>query len=181
MAEGRLHLVVGPSGAGKDSLIAGAAAALAGAGGFFFPARDITRPADAGGENHVAVSSADFARRRAAGDYALSWEAHGLCYGIPISIDAALSAGAHVIVNASRGVIEPARARYPRLCVLHITAPIDVLAARIAARGREQAADVAARLSRAGIGTPQGPDVIEICNDGALDEAIAAFIAAIRR
>jgi phosphonate metabolism protein PhnN/1,5-bisphosphokinase (PRPP-forming) len=180
MAEGRLCLVVGPSGSGKDSLIAGAAAALADDAGFVFPRREITRSADAGGENHVAISAEDFAARRDGGGYALAWDAHGLSYGIPASIDAALAQGNTVVVNVSRTVIAAARAHYSHVRVLHVTAPLPVLAQRIAARGRECAEDVEARLARAGDAVPSGPDVVEICNDGRLETAVAAFVAAIR-
>lgn len=181
MVEGWLCLVVGPSGAGKDSLIAGAAAALGDDPGFAFPKRDITRAADAGGEDHMEVSAGEFAERRDAGRYALAWHAHGLAYGIPVSIDVALAQGITVIVNVSRTVINAARARYRHLRVLHVTAPVPVLAQRIAARGRESAEDVEARLTRAAIAAPSGPDVVEICNDGRLETAVAAFVAAIRR
>ena len=180
MADGRLCLVVGPSGAGKDSLIAGAAAARGGDPRFVFPRREITRPADAGGEDHVAVDASAFARRRDAGFYALAWDAHGLSYGIPASINAALAQGNSVTVNVSRTVIDAARARYPNLRVLHVTAPLPLLAQRIAARGREPAEDVEARLARAGNAAPTGPDVVEICNDSQLETAVAAFVAAIR-
>ncbi len=179
MAEGRLCLVVGPSGAGKDSLIAGAATELAGDDRFQFPRREITRAANAGGEDHIEVSAADFVVRRDKGDYALWWDAHRLCYGIPVNIESALAGGTSIIVNVSRTVIGQARARYHNLRILHVTAPIAILAQRIAARGRESAEDVAARLARAGISAPNGPDVVVICNDGALEDAVAAFVAAV--
>jgi ribose 1,5-bisphosphokinase len=179
MSEGRLILVVGPSGAGKDTLIAAAAAALADEPLYDFPKRQITRASDAGGEDHIAVSPAEFAARREAGGYALHWEAHGLYYGIPASIDAAIAAGVTVVVNTSRTIIEAARARYPNRRIIFVTAQLDVLARRIAARGRESAVDVAERLARAGIIAPSGSDVIKLCNDGRLDEAVAAFRSAI--
>jgi phosphonate metabolism protein PhnN/1,5-bisphosphokinase (PRPP-forming) len=179
MAEGRLVLVVGPSGAGKDTLIAAAAAALANRPLYDFPKRQITRASDAGGEDHIAVSPAEFAAHRDSGGYALHWVAHGLSYGIPASIDAAIATGVTVVVNTSRTIIEAARARYPSLRIIFVTAPIDVLARRIAARGRESADDVATRLGRAGIIAPSGSDVVELHNDGSIHEAVAAFLRAI--
>jgi ribose 1,5-bisphosphokinase len=179
MGEGRLILVVGPSGAGKDTLIAAAAVVLADNPRYHFPKREITRASDAGGEDHIAVTADEFAVRCEAGGYALHWDAHGLSYGIPASIDAEIASGATVVVNTSRTIIEAARARYPNLRIIFVTAPLDVLAQRIAARGRESADDVAARLARAGIIAPGGGDVVEVCNDGSLETAVAAFVAAV--
>lgn len=179
MAEGRLILVVGPSGAGKDSLIEAAMAQLAQDQRFHFPKREVTRPSDAGGEDHIAVSEQDFAARQAAGGYALAWGAHGLHYGIPIAVIDLLANGDTVVINTSRTVIETARATYRNLRIIYVTAPIAILAQRIAARGRESAEDVAQRLARAGMSLPSGDDVVTITNDGSLERASAALIAAL--
>ncbi|MEA2777827.1 MAG: thymidine phosphorylase, partial [Acetobacteraceae bacterium] len=77
-----LILVVGPSGAGKDTVLALARAALLADPRFRFVRRVITRPADAGGEDHEAVSDFEFGQR----SFALRWQAHGLHYGIPMDI-----------------------------------------------------------------------------------------------
>lgn len=177
---GTLVLVVGPSGAGKDSLLAAARQALASDPHYLFPSRDITRPADAGGEDHNAVTKAEFSMRRDAGDYALSWEANGHGYGVPISIHSALEGGQIVLCNVSRAVIDAARGRYPRMRVLWVTAPLMVLAQRIAGRGRETPDEVAARLSRASYAQPQGADVTIIDNSGSLEDSTAQFVGAIR-
>lgn len=179
MAEGRLILVVGPSGAGKDSLIAAAATQLAGDDRYHFPKREITRASNAGGEDHIEVSLQEFITRRDSGGYALFWEAHGLCYGISAAINQAITTGMTVVVNTSRTVIDAARGAYPNLRIIFVTAPLDILAQRIAGRGRESAEDVAERLARSGIAQPSGSDVIIINNDGSLDQAVAAFLVAI--
>ncbi|MGZ5908263.1 MAG: phosphonate metabolism protein/1,5-bisphosphokinase (PRPP-forming) PhnN [Reyranella sp.] len=175
--QGHLFLVVGPSGAGKDSLIGAAREALP-ADAFHFPTRVITRDGDAGGEMHRAVSPDDFAALRAAGRFCLSWNAHGLSYGVPAEeVLPMLAAGRHVVVNVSRSVIGAARRHFaPALSVLNVTAPSAVLAQRIAARGRESSAEIAARVARP-VDPPHGRDVIEFVNDAPFAAARAYFVA----
>ena len=165
-----LILVVGPSGAGKDTLLAAAQRALAGDPRFRFVRRVITRPADAGGEAHEAVTEAEFARR----NFALQWQAHGLRYGIP-----PIEPGCVTVANVSRTVIAEAAARYP-VQVIEVTAPPDELAERLGQRGREGQADVAARLARR-VELPEGVPVHTVLNDASLEQGVARFIAALNR
>ncbi len=174
---GTLFLVVGPSGAGKDTLIARAAAARP---DLLVPRRVVTRPEEAGGEPIRSVDPAGFAAWREAGGFLLAWEAHGLGYGIPAEAGEALSRGQSVLVNVSRGVVAEARRRFPPVRVLSVEAPVAVLAGRLAARGREDAADIAERLARASAPRPEGPDVSVIWNDGPIEAAEAAFLAALQ-
>jgi phosphonate metabolism protein PhnN/1,5-bisphosphokinase (PRPP-forming) len=176
---GRLVLVVGPSGAGKDSLLDGARVALARDSQFVFQRRDITRPADAGGEAHRAVTIDAFDSLKAASGYALDWRAHGLAYGIPIAINELMDAGKVVIVNGSRGVIAMARERYPNLAVIEVTAPPAVLAQRLAARGREDADSIQQRLERSGSGVDDHPSVFRISNDRDLATGISTLVSAL--
>lgn len=176
-ARGTLFLVVGPSGAGKDTLIDGARAALAGDRRFIFPRRVVTRPTDAVGEDHQPMSVEDFAAAEARGDFALAWGAHGLHYGIPRAIDDELARGRHVIVNVSRAAISEARKRYRPLRIIEVTAPIAVLAERLAHRGRESAADIAERLRRSGAIPVEGLDVTRIETTGSIAESVRALLA----
>jgi ribose 1,5-bisphosphokinase len=178
-ARGTLFMVVGPSGAGKDTLLEAARNTLASNPIYVFPVRDITRPADAGGEVHHAVSTSEFETKRDAGGYALCWNAHGLSYGIDAGIAADLTAGRHVVCNVSRGAVDAGRLCFQPLRIIVVTASLPTLARRIAARGRESAADVVARLERSAALSPSGPDVTIIENDGTLDDAIAAFMGAL--
>ncbi len=168
---GMLVLVVGPSGAGKDTLLDAARAALADDPRFHFVRRVITRPADAGGEAHEAVTEQDFAAR----DFALQWQAHGLRYGIPAD---AIKTGAVAVANVSRTVIADAARRFP-VRVIEVTAPPDVLAARLASRGREDAADVASRLTRS-VALPDGVAITIVVNDGTMKEGVDRFVAALK-
>lgn len=176
---GTLFLVVGPSGAGKDSLIERARLAFSDRGDVVFARREITRPEDAGGEAHLPIDPADFEQRLDAGAYALSWRAHDLGYGVPVSILDDLAAGRSVVVNVSRGVIDEARRRFAPVRVLSIRVPAEVLAKRLGARGREDEARIADRVARAAAFAVAGEDVVEITNDGSLEHAEHRFISAI--
>ncbi|AUH51686.1 phosphonate metabolism protein/1,5-bisphosphokinase (PRPP-forming) PhnN [Chromobacterium sp. ATCC 53434] len=165
---GVLWYVIGPSGAGKDSLLAYARQRLP--GGVMFAHRYITRAADAGGENHVALSQAEFDAREAGGCFALSWRRHGLAYGLGVEVDLWLEQGMDVVANGSRSSLPLAAERFPGLRPLWITASPEVLAARLAGRGREPAAEIARRLREAGSFAP--PDGCKVLwNDGALADA----------
>lgn len=174
---GRLFAVVGPSGAGKDTLIDAARKARP---DIHVARRVITRPTEAGGEPFDGVTEAEFARRREGGDFALDWQAHGLHYGIPKQIDRALDQGRDVIFNGSRAVLGRAWEEYPGLVVIHVTASVPVLADRLAARGREDRDDIARRLARARYDIPYGIPIRVVENDADLATAVTAFLAALQ-
>jgi ribose 1,5-bisphosphokinase len=177
---GRLILVVGPSGAGKDTLIAGARAACGHDPAVVFPRRVVTREATAD-EDHATAAEETFRRAAAAGEFTLWWEAHGLCYGIPCSVDHDIRAGRHVVCNVSRTVIALARMRYRSVLVVHVTAPEHVLQARLASRGRTSDGDHADRIMRAAaVGQGVDADVL-IDNVGEPQAGIGRLVALIRR
>ncbi|MDP3416824.1 phosphonate metabolism protein/1,5-bisphosphokinase (PRPP-forming) PhnN [Falsiroseomonas sp.] len=171
--------VVGPSGAGKDTLMEAARLLLARDARFIFARRHITRPAEAGGENHVPISIAEFRRLQQEGGFALWWEAHGLHYGIPSAMEVAMAEGRVVVANLSRTVLAEAATRYPTR-ILNITAPPSVLAARLAARGRESAADIEARLAREAA-LPATLQVETVQNDGSVEQGVARVLEALNR
>jgi ribose 1,5-bisphosphokinase len=109
---GRLVVVVGPSGAGKDSILRAARTVLS-ARAAVFPRRFITREAGDPSEDHIPISATAFGAAEAAGVFALTWDAHGLKYGIPRAADDMLRAGFTVVFNASRTVIPRLRERMP--------------------------------------------------------------------
>lgn len=180
LSAGRLILVVGPSGVGVDTLIDAGRRAFADDPRYLFVRRTITRPAGSVGEEHDPIDIEAFRQKRAAQGFALAWEAHGLGYGVPLSIEDALRAGKTVVVNASRTVIGEARRRYPNMTVASVTASPEILAQRLAGRNRETAAEIERRLTRAGLGFPDGDDVVTIDNEGALETSIAAFLGLLR-
>lgn len=179
-APGTLFLVVGPSGSGKDTLMDGARAALAGDPAWVFARRHITRPEQAGGEPHIAVSEAEFARAAAAGAFLVSWQSHGLSYGLAMALRDDLLAGRSVIANVSRTVIGALAAALPRVEVIVVTAPVEVRAGRLAGRGRETEADIAARLRREVPDPPPGVPTSTVLNDADRETGIARFLACLR-
>jgi ribose 1,5-bisphosphokinase len=174
--QGRFIAVVGPSGVGKDSVMTGLRAARP---DLRLARRVITRPVDAGGEDHVAETEDGFARRETAGEFVLSWGAHGLFYGIPVQVRDDLAAGHDVMANLSRGALAQAAERLAPVVILSLSARPETLAARLAGRGRESAADIRDRLARAAAGMPAGMPVIGLANDGPIGETVAAALAAL--
>lgn len=173
---GQLFYLIGPSGAGKDSLIRYARGRIADAS-VLFAHRYITRPADAGGENHVAVTPEEFARLRSAGAFALDWCGNGLAYGIGIEIGTWLTAGMNVVVNGSRAYLGEAIRRYPTLCPVLIEVSDQVLAERLLVRGRETPAAIDERLARnRTLSNLEHAELMVIRNDGPLADAGDALI-----
>ena len=168
--------VVGPSGAGKDSVMSLAATHFANDPDIYFVRRLITRAADAGSEDHECITDEAFDELRDAGAFAVSWEAHGLKYGIPAETILRIEAGAVVIANGSRAALPAFEAAYPRLIVVNIIASPDVLAARLSNRGRETEEEVRARLARPAAPIAGNIDVRTIDNSGRLEDAGQAFI-----
>ena len=179
LGPGRLVLVVGPSGAGKDTLLKGARAACAYDPAVVFPRRVVTRPkSDA--EDHDSIEAAAFERAASEGAYALWWQAHGNSYGISVTIDQEIRAGRTVVCNVSRTVVESARLRYGFVTVVEITAPEQVLQSRLMSRQRGSDGDIARRLERsAQVAQLLSPDII-IRNVGRPDGGIRRLVRAIR-
>ena len=175
---GCLVLVVGPSGAGKDTLMDLACATLRGDPSVVFPRRVVTRAA--AGEPHDTMDPAAFERAARAGAFALTWDAHDLRYGIPADIDAYIRANRTVVCNVSRTIVAPARERYAEVLVVLVTAPPEILAARLAARGRDSDGDLERRLTRSENFAALAADCV-IANVGAPEAAAAVLIEAIVR
>lgn len=144
---GKLVLVVGPSGAGKDTLLGLARTACADDPTIVFARRVVTREASEA-EDNEQMSSECFREAQAGGAFAVHWEAHGHAYGLRRSIEDDIRAGRTVVANISRMMIPTLRHSYLNVVVVSITAPADVLAARLAMRKRGSDGSIAQRLAR---------------------------------
>jgi ribose 1,5-bisphosphokinase len=157
---GRLFVIVGPSGAGKDTLLAGAVRARP---DLHWARRVITRPSQPGGEPWEGETEAGFAR--------------GLHYGVPGAELAPLRMGRDVVMNGSRAAMPAILSVFPQARVILVTASPDILALRLAARSRETPQAVAARLSRAGFDLPPGLAADVVVNDTTPEAGTAALLA----
>lgn len=171
---GTFVAVVGRSGAGKDSLIDYARERLS-QDEATFVRRVVTREADAQSEDHDTLDRAAFAKAAEAGQFALDWEAHGLCYGLPQSLDDDLADGKVVIANLSRAVIPQLMQRYPNAVVVEVVADPDVIAQRLAGRGRETAQSIGERMSR-NVSARLPTSTVQIDNSGDLGQAGERFL-----
>ncbi len=168
---------MGPSGAGKDSVLNRARMLLADNAPVIFAHRYITRAAEAGGENHVELSPAEFGLRRTHGLFAFHWRAHGNEYGIGREIYSWRRAGLTVVVSGSREHFQQIGGIDDDTHPVLITAPADRLAARLAARAREDADATAERLQRSEAYDVTDQRLVTIVNDGALETAAAKFVS----
>ncbi len=176
---GHLVLVVGPSGAGKDTLIDGARRALADDDRFVFARRVVTRAGNSA-EDHDSLDEAAFLAARDSDGFALWWGAHGNYYALPAGIDDAIRNGRVVVANVSRGIVEAARTRYTDVTTVLVTAPAEVLAARLAGRQRDSDGPLHERIRRNDAYAGFAADLV-IDNSGAPAHGIARLAQSIQR
>jgi len=168
----RLLVIVGASGAGKDSVLKGWLASLPRGLAPHHARRTITRDAGDASEDHEAIDEAGFHAALEAGAFAFSWQAHGLHYGVRWRELEPLAQGRWVVMNGSRGHLPELRAAAPQAHVIEVVAPDDLRRARIGQRGREAAPQLQDRLVRS---VPEPAPDLRIANDGDLSHAIAQF------
>lgn len=176
----RLIYVMGPSGAGKDSVLGWLREQLPLHAPVHWAVRTVTRPSQSGGEQHETLDAAAFGQLLDDRQFALAWEANGLSYGIRHQELEPLHHGDWVMVNGSRGYLEEAARRFPGMTVVHITAQPTTLLKRLMARGRESECAVRQRIARAeAFDCPAG--AIEVRNDGALEQAGRHLLRALQQ
>ncbi|NKB19960.1 MAG: phosphonate metabolism protein/1,5-bisphosphokinase (PRPP-forming) PhnN [Alphaproteobacteria bacterium] len=177
MARGTFFLIVGPSGAGKDSLIRGAEAALSSSKKYVFAERAITRTVDPDRESHEPVTAAEFAKRQKAKAFMLTWRVYDTDYGIPASYEDDLKVGRHVVANVSRGIVGGAVAHFRPACVIQITAPPPVLEYRL--KSRDDIKNLAERLERT-VMLPDGISVNHLLNTKDLETGVGRLVGMLK-
>jgi ribose 1,5-bisphosphokinase len=168
----QLIYTIGPSGAGKDSVLTWLNQVLSPRSAVHFARRVIDRPVISNGEEHESLSTEDFVAQRDQQEFALHWSANRHLYGVRNTELESLKCGKWVFVNGSRGYLESALAQFPSMVVLHITAPRNVLESRLLARNRESAEQIAERLCRSETFQPPSQCVfLEVRNISSIEQA----------
>lgn len=179
--QGRLIVIAGPSGSGKDTLIAWLRDHIGEAAGVLFVRRVITRPADAGGEDHEAVTPARFAAMERAGAFCVTWQAHGLSYGIPAATLDHVRNGGLAVVNGSRQALPAIRAAFADTLVILLTVDPAELRRRLGGRGRESEDEIRERMERARLDFARTGAIVEIDNSGHIGEAGRQVLALLKQ
>jgi ribose 1,5-bisphosphokinase len=176
----RLIYVMGPSGAGKDSLIDWLKKRLPPQSSVYFAKRTIDRPLQTLGEQHESVDSTTFKCLQKEQAFAMHWCANGRQYGVRHSELEPLHQDQWLLVNGSRAYLTEALRQFDGMSVLHITASTETLRARLLARERETLEAVEARVKRSVAFTvPPDCRCMSVFNDASLDDAGAMLMSAL--
>jgi len=170
----RIYLVVGPSGAGKDTLLIGARKELSDDDDVVFIRRDITRENVTEMETHVTEER--YETNLARNQYVFAWSSHGTKYGIPTrALTSVLEEKNTAVLNVSRTQISAVRSKFGATCdiyVLYISASLTTLRHRLKHRGRDGPAAIEARLRRALIPIPDMRYMIRIINESSVEDGV---------
>lgn len=145
----KLFYIIGGSGAGKDSLINYIQEHLSDNVPVKYVQRYITRPADAGGENHIAITETEFLEMKLLNCFAMSWFSHNTYYGIETEINDWISEGFSVVMNGSRAYLQEAINKYPNILPILISVDPVILSERLFSRGRESYSEIQQRVAQA--------------------------------
>lgn len=184
--------IVGPSGAGKDTIMNAVHEVLKNNPEFLFVRRIITRKAginsfndqdetsqNIGNEDNIGVSLEKFFELSQKASFSLQWFAHGIHYGLPMGIVDEVHKGKIVIANVSRAELEHAKELFGKVYVIEINAPIGILKERLLGRKREKITDIEERLKRANIPIqlPEGSKYCYIDNSGNVKSAVDKMLS----
>ena len=176
---GKLCVIIGPSGSGKDTLISGAKLLLNNEKRYVFAQREITRPQTDDVEDHIEISKNEFKQKDLANEYSLSWFANGLRYGVT-RIDEYMNQEKFIVLNGSRGALKDIRRKYKDAVIIQVEVPTKLLRERLRSRGREDSLEMDARLARGVALKILDPTVINFTNDKPIQESINEFVAILR-
>ena len=168
---GRLVVIVGPSGSGKDTLIAWLRRRLGDWPDVLFVRRTVTRLADTELEDHDTMSPAEFRQAERDGRFAVTWGAHGLRYALPSSARDHVRQGGIAVANGSRKAVGDIERAFGNILLIRLAIDPDVLRERLRGRGRETPAEIDQRIERSTLidDTDCGGHVVD--NSGPIEKA----------
>lgn len=142
------YYIMGPSGAGKDSVISKVTEHFGDE--ISRPARYITRRlARTDAEQHNVLNATVFDELAAKYCFSLAWEANGYCYGYDKQWLEDLEDGKIVLLNGSRAYWPKARQQYAeKLCPIYLDLSLQSQEKRLNQRGRESQSEIHQRISR---------------------------------
>lgn len=169
----KLFYIIGGSGAGKDSLIDYIRKHVPENAPVELIRRYITRPSDAGGENHIALTEEEFIKYRENEHFSMCWFSHNTYYGIGTEIDCLLSKNISVVMNGSRAYLSEAARKYPDIIPVLISVDPLILSERLFSRGRESYEEIQKRITQAVMleSTVQHPELVIIKNNCSLEKS----------
>ncbi|RCS25867.1 phosphonate metabolism protein/1,5-bisphosphokinase (PRPP-forming) PhnN [Phyllobacterium salinisoli] len=173
--------IVGPSGSGKDTILSYARERVQHRPEFHFVRRVVTRAAAGDAEEHDTLDERAFAAALESGAFSLHWDAHGLRYALPKSVDHHVENGSVVVANVSRSLLRDLGSIYANVTVVHLSASPEVLARRLAMRGREDASDIEERLRRSAKAVAELDAAVMLDNSGPVEIAGNRFIAILEK
>ncbi|MBC8210616.1 MAG: ribose 1,5-bisphosphokinase [Gammaproteobacteria bacterium] len=174
----RLYFLVGPSGAGKDTLLRELKKNQYAETQPLVAHRYITRDPREGDENHVELCPFDFNRRLEAGLFLFNWESHGYQYAIGREVKKWVKSGHNVIINGSREYFPVAREILPALVPIWISVSEQILRQRLISRGRETAEQIEQRILRnRQLESLRPKHCVLINNDQSIEDCVGQIIA----
>lgn len=176
----RLILVVGASGAGKDSLLKEARIHFKENQNIHFIRRYITRQPGEFEENFY-IDDAAFEILKDHGFFFSYWYAHHLKYGIPKWEIESLNEDETAIVSVSRAKIGDLEERFlGRVTTVHVTADPSIIQERLKKRKRETLLQIETRLQRIAIPVI-AKNMIQFDNNQELKNSSRLFISLLEK
>jgi guanylate kinase len=187
MKRGVYILVVGPTGSGKNTLIAAAREAIPGLAFAVSATTREKRQTEVDGISYYFLSREEFMRRVEADEF-LEWaEYGGNCYGtLRSEVESSLAKGDVILSDIEVQGVRLIREKLPReeYAVIYVDAgPWEELVPRILARAPMSPEDLEKRHARytdEASFKPEADYVVEN-KDGGLEEAVRAFVAVIEK